>query len=191
MFQGGHQSPPHKIDNLSSIRPSDSPAASNKPLLVPSERNLTSSPTTPKPAQLGPSDDITLSERRLPRPKWSVVYNPRVERALELHLAHAFAHDSSVQCAKMSPDGQKLAVGLEDNGKTYLYELRTESKIWLVRSLVFKIWVDVIDPSVFVDQYVKRVKNGIDIYSVKFSPNGRLLAIGACDLYIRVCPLKM
>ena len=45
-----------------------------------------------------------------------------------------------------------------------------------------------VDPSVFVDQYVKDL---ISIRSVQFSPNGRLLATGASDGRIRVCSLKM
>ena len=64
-------------------------------------------------------------------PKWSVVYHPGVERALELHLAHTFKHDSKVYCIHISPDGQRFAVGLSGNGKTYINELETGSNIRL------------------------------------------------------------
>ena len=64
--------------------------------------------------------------------QWSVVYNPKAERGLDLQLAHNFKLNSKAYCVKMSPDGQRLAVGLSDDGKTYLYELQTGSNIWLV-----------------------------------------------------------
>ena len=44
-----------------------------------------------------------------------------------------------------------------------------------------------IDPSAFVDRYVK---DRIGIWNVQFSPNGQLLATGASDNQIRVCSFK-
>ena len=55
-------------------------------------------------------------------------------------------------------------------------------------AFVSKISIDVIDPSVFVDRYVK---DPITIRSVQFSPDGQLLATGATDGQIRVRFLKM
>ena len=55
-------------------------------------------------------------------PKWSSVYHPEVEQTLELHSAHTFAYDANVHYIYMSPDGQRLAVGL-GGGKALLYEL--------------------------------------------------------------------
>ena len=45
-----------------------------------------------------------------------------------------------------------------------------------------------IDISIFVDRYVK---DRIDIMTVQFSLNGKLLATGASDGQIRVCSLKL
>ena len=105
--------------------------------------------------------------------RWSVVYHPEVERTLELHLVHAFTYDSPVHCVKISPDG-----------KTYINELKTGSNIWLVpEPTVFKIWIDGIDFSAFVDRYVK---DWINISSVQFSPDGRFLATRASDRQVRV-----
>ena len=139
VFQGGRQHSRPRIDNTPSIRPSHLQAASpntNKPLPVPSEPEvgytLSSSQTTPAPIHLVPNEDINSLKRQSAPPEWLVVYNPEVERALELQLAHAFTYDTPVFGLKMSPDGQRVAVGLKDDGKTYLYELKTGSNVWLV-----------------------------------------------------------
>ena len=177
VFQG-RQRPRPAVDNVLSIGLSRSQAASP---------NTIKSPPVPSAPAIDP-EDISSPKQKYEPPKWSVAYNPDVERALDLHLAHTFKYDSPANCVKMSPDGQKLAVGLRDNGKTYLCELRTGSNIWLV-SLVFNsIWIDTTDPSVFFDQYVK---DPIDILSVQFSPDGRLIATGASDGQIRVCSFTM
>ena len=124
-------------DNVPPIGLSFSPVAppnTNKPLSVPSEReverNHIPSQTTPTPAHPGPN--IISAEPKLKPPNWSVVYHPEVKRAFNLHLAHAFTHDSPVYCVKISPDGQRLAVGLAGDGKTHIFELQTGSNIWLV-----------------------------------------------------------
>ena len=130
MFQGYQRSRP----NSSPIRPFHLLAASpdtNTPLPFPSDiaPNLGSSPTTFAPTYAGLNGDLIPEEKSTP-PRWSVVYHPEAERALNLHLAHEFTYKGSANCVKMSPDGQRLAVG--GDGPTYLYELETGSNIWLV-----------------------------------------------------------
>ena len=147
-----------------------------------------SSQTTLTPAHPGPNEDIISSRQRTQPPKWSVIYNPKVGRALDLQLARVFTYDSPVNCVKMSPDGQRIAVG--GHGKTYLHELQTGSSIWLVSELFalrFGLAIDVITSSVFVDRYVK---DRINVSGVQFSPNGRLLATAGSDYHIRVCSQK-
>ena len=126
-------------DNGPSIGPSRSLIASpntNTPLPVPSDSAIAhychSSETTPTSTRPRSDENIISPEQKFNPPNWSVVYNPKVERTLDVDLAHAFTYDSSVYCVKMSPDGQRLAVGLQGNGKTCLYELQTGSNIWLV-----------------------------------------------------------
>lgn len=34
---------------------------------------------------------------------------------------------------KLSPDGKKIAVGLEVNGKTYIHDIKSGSVLWSVR----------------------------------------------------------
>ena len=138
VFEGRRRSHP-TIDNVLSIGLSRSLAASpntNTPLPVPSESEVAhyrnSSQTTPTSPHPGPNEGI-LSPEQKPTPlNWSVVYNPDIEQALDLRLAHALPYDSTVYCIKMSPDGQRLAVGLGGIGKTYINELETGSKCWLV-----------------------------------------------------------
>ena len=138
VFEDRHRARP-TTDNILSIGLSRSLAASpNTKILplVPSDpdvaHNLGSSRTTPSAiADYGPHVDIISPEQKTRSPKWSVVYHPEVERAIELHLAHTFTYDSPGRRIKMSPDGQRLAVGLLGDGKTYLKELETGSNIWL------------------------------------------------------------
>ena len=122
-------------DDEPSISPSHSLAApqntNTTSLPIPSEPEAAnSSQTTLMPTHPGPNI-ISPEQKPTKPPQWSVAYNPKVERPLELHLAHAFTLDPEVCCVHISPDGQRLAVGLSGNGKTYLYELPTGSKIWL------------------------------------------------------------
>ena len=87
---------------------------------------------TPPSTHSGSNKDIVSPEQETTPSNWSVVYNPDVEQALDLHLAHAFTYDSPLCCIKMSPDGQRLAVGLSAAGKTYINEFETGSDVWLV-----------------------------------------------------------
>lgn len=123
------------IDNSPSILPSDSIAVSPT-LAAPSggevAHNHRSSQTTPTPAPPGSNEDTFFPEQKPTPPKWSVTYNPKVDRALDLRLAYAFKYDSPVHCVKISPDGQSFAVGFFGHGKTYLNELQTGSNIWSV-----------------------------------------------------------
>ena len=179
----GRQDPPPTTDD---VLVASSQNANTTSLGVPEDANYQSvSQSTAAPSNPGSDEDI---EQRSQGPEWSVVYHPEVERALELHLAHTFTYDSELDCIKISPDGQRLAVG--GDGKTYLNELETGSNIWSVSAALVLdfIWIDLMDASVFVDRYVK---NSIGIWSVQFSPNGQLLATGASDDRIRVCYLKI
>ena len=62
-------------------------------------------------------------------PEFSVEYNPEVKRAFDLHLEHVFAHESPAFCMRMSPDGQRMAVGCQTSGETVVSEMRTKSKV--------------------------------------------------------------
>ena len=187
VFRGRQRSRP-RIANAPFIRPSHLTRNNNK-LSEPEVARVSSSQMTSTPIHPGPNDSVISPEQKPEPVRWSVVYNPEVNRSLDLQLAHNFKFNAEVYCIKMSPDGQRLAVGLRDDGKTYINELETGSNIWLVlQPFEFKIWIDLINPSVFVDRYVK---DRISIWSVQFSRNGQFLATAASDGQIRVCSLKM
>ena len=108
------------------------PIITHSPRPVPSEPEVFSQ-TTPTPSHPDPNGDLISFEQK---PEfWYAVYHPEVNRALDLRLAHKFTYDSPVFCVKISPDGQRLAVG--DRGKTYLNELQTGSNIWSVLESLF------------------------------------------------------
>ena len=120
-------------------RPStDNPRSRVQPNLLALPQNTTSpsepeakrSQTTPTPTHPGPDEDIIASEQKPTPPKWSVVRHPEVKPALDLHLAHSFTYDSPVFSAKLSRDGQRLAVGVSGEAKTFVNELKTGSTIW-------------------------------------------------------------
>ena len=71
---------------------------------------------------------ISFPEPESQRPDFSVVYNLEVERTLDLRLARIFTHDSPF-CMKMSPDGQRIAVGVLSLGKTVINDVKTGSNV--------------------------------------------------------------
>ena len=123
----GSQYPRPSTDNAPSIGPSRSlpaPQVTTSPP-VPSEPEVAKYSTSTQTIPIRIEDTTTLEQKLKPLvPKWSVEYHPEAERVLDLHLAHAFTYDSAVHCVKISPDGERLAVGLS-SGKTYLNELGT------------------------------------------------------------------
>ena len=136
-FQGRQRSRP-STDNPLHRGPSSSPAvspnnrASSKSLApVPSEPEFAH---TPGPSKSIPSSDekaIVSSELKVELPKWSVEYHPEAKRVLEINMANVITYSSPVWCVKISPDGHRVAIGLE-GGTTYLNDLKTGSNIWLV-----------------------------------------------------------
>ena len=121
MFQGGQ-------------RPIDAAGAggtsSNSEMLSPipnSTSETTFNTTVDAPGTNSGSKQTPISlklESKLP--EFSVVYNPEGKRALDLRLAHVFTQKCSALCVKMSPDGQRIAVGSE---KTFIHEVKTRSNI--------------------------------------------------------------
>ena len=71
----------------------------------------------------------TISDAASDAPEFSVEYNPEVKRALDLHLEHVFKHEYPAWCVKISPDGQRMAVGYAESGETIINEVKTRSKV--------------------------------------------------------------
>ena len=70
-------------------------------------------------------------------PEFSVEYNPEGKRTLALHLEHVFAHEYPANCVKMSPDGQRIAVGFQGSGATIISDLKTRSNVRSVSECLF------------------------------------------------------
>ena len=62
-------------------------------------------------------------------PEFSVEYNPEVKRTLSLRLEHVFAHEYSACCAKISRDGQRMAVGFQNSGATIISNMKTKTNV--------------------------------------------------------------
>ncbi|KAB8237847.1 WD40 repeat-like protein [Aspergillus alliaceus] len=110
-------------------------------------------------------DDLPASQKR-EGADWYAVFNPEVQRVLDVELVHHLVHDSVVCCVRFSRDGKYLATGC--NRSAQIFDVTTGQNVATLQ-----------------DENVD--KNG-DLYirSVCFSPDGKFLATGAEDKQIRV-----
>ncbi|KAJ5566944.1 Transcriptional repressor Tup1 N-terminal [Penicillium sp. DV-2018c] len=110
-------------------------------------------------------DDLPPSQKR-EGSDWYAVFNPEVQRVLDVELVHHLNHDSVVCCVRFSRDGKYLATGC--NRSAQIFDVTTGQNVATLQ-----------------DENVD--KDG-DLYirSVCFSPDGKYLATGAEDKQIRV-----
>ena len=92
--------------------------------------------TIDTPAMISGSEHNPEPKSELP--EFFVVYNPEVKRALDLHLMHVFTNESRAHCVKVSPDGQRIAVGFHDDGKAIISEVKTRLNIRSVFEYPFR-----------------------------------------------------
>lgn len=97
---------------------------------------------------------------------WFAVFNPRVQRQLDVELVHNLAHKSAVSCVRFSPDGHYVATG--SNHLTQIFDINTGKQVYKL-----------------LDSEAAS-EGDLSIRSVCFSPNGHFLATGAEDKIIRV-----
>ncbi|KAI2791603.1 Transcriptional repressor rco-1 [Penicillium oxalicum] len=109
--------------------------------------------------------DLPASQKR-EGSDWYAVFNPEVQRVLDVELVHHLNHDSVVCCVRFSRDGKYLATGC--NRSAQIFDVTTGQNVATLQ-----------------DENVD--KDG-DLYirSVCFSPDGKYLATGAEDKQIRV-----
>lgn len=100
---------------------------------------------------------------------WYAIFNPQVQRVLDVDLIHSLQHDSVVCCVRFSQDGKYVATGC--NRSAQIFDVTTGEKVCVLE-----------------DQSASDPMGGTDLYirSVCFSPDGRFLATGAEDKIIRV-----
>ncbi|RHZ78296.1 hypothetical protein Glove_166g197 [Diversispora epigaea] len=97
---------------------------------------------------------------------WFAIFNPKVNRVLDVDLMHTLDHSSVVCCVKFSSDGKYLATGC--NRSAQIYDVTTGQKL-----------------AVLDDNNVDKTGD-LYIRSVCFSPDGKYLATGAEDKQIRI-----
>lgn len=110
-------------------------------------------------------DDLPASQKR-EGPDWYAVFNPEVQRVLDVELVHHLVHDSVVCCVRFSRDGKYVATGC--NRSAQIFDVATGQNVATLQ-----------DESVDKD-------GDLYIRSVCFSPDGKYLATGAEDKQIRV-----
>lgn len=113
-------------------------------------------------------DDLPASQKR-EGADWYAIFNPEVQRVLDVELVHHLVHDSVVCCVRFSRDGKYLATGC--NRSAQIFDVTTGQNVAILQ-----------DESVDKD-------GDLYIRSVCFSPDGKYLATGAEDKQIRVCSL--
>lgn len=110
-------------------------------------------------------EDLPPSQKR-EGTDWYAVFNPEVQRVLDVELVHHLSHDSVVCCVRFSRDGKYLATGC--NRSAQIFDVTTGQNVATLQ-----------DESVDKD-------GDLYIRSVCFSPDGKYLATGAEDKQIRV-----
>lgn len=98
---------------------------------------------------------------------WFAIFNPQVQRVLDVELLHTLTHESVVCCVRFSHDGKYVATGC--NRSAQIFDVATGNKVSHLQD--------------------ENADNQGDLYirSVCFSPDGNYLATGAEDKLIRVC----
>ncbi|KIM37228.1 hypothetical protein M413DRAFT_77348, partial [Hebeloma cylindrosporum] len=122
------------------------------------------------PMKMPPPEELTLHnvppEYRKEGQDWCAVFNPKVKKVLDVNLMHHFVHATVVCCVQFSADGRYVATGC--NRTAQIFDVQTGQKVCVLE--------DETAPKAG-DLYIR---------SIRFSPDGKLLATGAEDRKIRV-----
>ncbi|KAG6857060.1 hypothetical protein H0H87_010025 [Tephrocybe sp. NHM501043] len=158
--------PPHALYPSSAAGPSSLRTHGRSP----SDYQVTLPPINTSPQTMTFPDELSLTsvppEYRKEGSDWFAVFNPRVKRSLDISLVHNLLHASVVCCVQFSLDGKYLATGC--NRTAQIYDVKTGVKV-----------------CVLADESVGK-SGDLYIRSVRFSPDGKLLATGAEDRQIRI-----
>ncbi|KAJ3715177.1 transcriptional repressor rco-1 [Lentinula raphanica] len=165
-------------------------------------------PSGPGASSTGTSPMVEAHPSANNEPDWFVVYNPDVEKVLDVKLDHTLKHESIVCCVRFSADGKLLATGC--NHTAQIYDVETGRKVCVlvhesmgkhedlyIRSVCFRpdgkyLATGAEDKQIRIwDIQRKKIRNIFDgyqqeIYSLDFSADGRLLVCGSGDKTARI-----
>lgn len=99
------------------------------------------------------------------RDDWSVVFNPRETRVVDVDLVRTFNHESMVWCVKFSYCGKYVATGCYK--AAHIYDVGTGEKICVL-------------------PHADNLLGDCHVVCVSFNPDGTCLATGAEDKLVRV-----
>ncbi|CZS78083.1 unnamed protein product [Fusarium graminearum] len=102
---------------------------------------------------------------------WYAIFNPQVQRVLDVDLVHSLNHESVVCCVRFSHDGKYVATGC--NRSAQIFDVQSGEKVCVLE-----------------DHTASDMSADLYIRSVCFSPDGRYLATGAEDKLIRVWDIQ-
>ncbi|XP_044717565.1 WD domain, g-beta repeat domain-containing protein [Hirsutella rhossiliensis] len=102
---------------------------------------------------------------------WYAIFNPQVQRVLDVDLVHSLTHESVVCCVRFSHDGKYVATGC--NRSAQIFDVQSGEKVCVLE-----------------DHNAQDMTADLYIRSVCFSPDGRYLATGAEDKLIRVWDIQ-
>lgn len=97
---------------------------------------------------------------------WHVIFNPQVQRVLDVDPVHTLLHDSVVCSVKFSPDGRYVATG--SNRFARIFDISTGEEIHTL------------------DYSTTDITKDNHVWSVCFSPDGKYLATASQDNAVRV-----
>ncbi|RTE78989.1 hypothetical protein BHE90_006511 [Fusarium euwallaceae] len=139
---------------------------------------------------------------------WNAVFNPKLQRDLDVDLVHVFKHSSVVASVKFSHDGMYIATGC--NFTARIFDIQTGEQVCVLGHNAPKEGEDMYIRSVSFSPddkclataaenkiiYLWDIKVGtilaqfegheMDIYSVDFAPDGRSILSGAGDRTVRL-----
>ena len=114
--------------DLPPIDPGDSSNSSSIPTIL-LNNSETIHNTTVNTLEMNLDSEQTPISPEPDRPEFSVEYNPEVKRPLDLHLEHVFAYECPAYSVKISPGGQRMAVGFGHSGATIIRDMKTQSNV--------------------------------------------------------------